>query len=175
MKLKLVQPNKKYLKEYQNLCRDFIKNDKSEHYYYQEEYKKQLAKSKEKGFLKQLSDESKGINLKKGYVPQVVYWAIVGSKLVGRVNLRTKLNKKLRIMGGNIGTAVRPSERNKGHAKEMVRQVLIKAKKLGLKKILRNCHEVNYASRKVIEETGGVFVKNLTYKGDLMRQYVVKL
>lgn len=175
MKLKLVAPSKKYLKEYQSLCRDFIKNDKSGHHNYQEEYSKQLVKSKEKDFLKQIRDEAKGINLKKGYVPQIVYWAIVGTKLVGRVNLRPKLTKKLRIVGGNIGTVVRPSERNKGYAKEMVRQVLVEAKKLGLKKVLRTCHEINHASRKVIEETGGVFVKKIKHNGILMRHYVVHL
>jgi predicted acetyltransferase len=104
-----------------------------------------------------------------------MYWGIVNNKVVGRINLRPKLNKKLRIEGGNIGTAVRPGEQNKGYAKEMVVQVLKKAKKLGLKKVLRTCDEDNDASKKVIEATGGIFQKKIKYDGVLICQYVVKL
>jgi predicted acetyltransferase len=113
-KLKLVLPSKKYLKSYQNFCRDFIKNGTTEEY--RKGYEKQLASTKKPLFLKWLHDDSKGINLEKGMVQMTTYWAIVNGKVVGRINVRHKLNKQLREYGGHIGYAVRPTEQKKRYA-----------------------------------------------------------
>lgn len=172
-KLKLVLPTKKYLKSYQSFCRDFIKNGTTEEY--RTGYEKQLASSKKPLFLKWLHDDSKGINLEKGMVPMTTYWAIVNDKIVGRINLRHTLNKELRTYGGHIGYAVRSNEQGKGYATEMLRQVLLKAKKLGFKKILITCKVSNTGSRKVIENNGGI-LKTITPHGDRQQcLYWIKL
>lgn len=75
-------------------------------------------------YQKVLREERKGINIPKDRVPSTLYWAIVGKKIVGRVSLRHRLNKNLKIVGGHIGYAVVPSERRKGYATEMLRLAL---------------------------------------------------
>lgn len=172
-KLKLVLPNKKYLKSYQNFCRDFIKNGKTEDY--RKGYIKQLEVSKKSEFFKRLKQDGQDKNLPKGTVPQTQYWAIANNKVVGRVNLRHRLNKRMKEGVGHIGSAVRPSEQGKGYATEMVFQILKKAKKLGLKKVLRIADSDNIPSRKLIEKTGGVFKKEVAFEGVKVRHYWVTL
>jgi predicted acetyltransferase len=171
-KLKLVLPSKKYLKSYQNFCRDFIKNGTGD---YPEKYAQRLISAKKPQFLKWLRDDSKGVNLEKGAVQMTTYWGIVNDKVVGRVNLRHKLNRELREGGGHIGSVVRPSEQRKGYATEMALQVLKKAKVLGFKKVLRTCNSDNIASRKLIEKTGGIFENEVICDGVKVRRYWVKL
>jgi len=52
--------------------------------------------------------------------------------------------------GGNIGCGVRKSERKKGYAKQMIKLVLEKCKKLKIEKVLITCNEDNIASEKSI-------------------------
>jgi len=108
-------------------------------------------------YQKVLREERKGINIPKDRVPSTLYWAIVGKKIVGRVSLRHRLNKNLKIVGGHIGYAVVPSERRKGYATEMLRLALKKARALGIKKVLVTCDQTNLASKRVIEKNGGVY------------------
>lgn len=63
--------------------------------------------------------------------------------------------------GGHIGYAVRPSERNRGFATEILKQGLTIAKQYGFDRILCVCDEDNYASEKVILKNGGVLENKL--------------
>ena len=116
-------------------------------------------------FRKKIMDNRKGINLYKGRVPATLYWAVVGDKVVGRLDLRHYLNKRLAKIGGHIGYSVSPSERGKGYATEMLRLGLKEARKLGIKKALVTCDETNHPSRRVIEKNGGVFKNKIMEKG----------
>jgi len=161
-KLKLILPNKKYATSY-------LKMEK--------EFRAEGSKTASRGMdlFKSLKDFSlynrkmindrRGINLEKGRVPATLYWAVVGNKIVGRLDIRHRLNKNLRIIGGHIGYAVAPSERKKGYATEMLRLGLKKTKQLGIKKALITCDEGNIASRKVIEKNGGVLENKIKIKG----------
>lgn len=172
-KLKLVLPSKKYLKSYQNFCRDFINHGTTEEY--RKGYEKQLASSKKPLFLKWLRDDSKGINLEKGMVPMTVYWGIVNNQVVGRINLRHKLNKSLREHGGHIGYAVRPSQQKRGYATQMLDLVLKKTKKSGFKKVMLTCDSDNFGSNKVIENNGGKLTGKFLYQGKESNIYWIKL
>ena len=62
-----------------------------------------------------------------------------------------------RRVGRALGYSVRPSERRKGYAKEMLRQNLENARRMGIKRVLITCVEENVASEKTIVANGGVF------------------
>ena len=55
-------------------------------------------------------------------------------KIVGIIDLRHTLNDFLKDFG-NCGYSVRPSERKKGHATEMLRQLLVIAKEIGMNEL----------------------------------------
>lgn len=79
--------------------------------------------------------------------------------LLGLLQIRLELMGYLTDFGGNIGYCVRPSERRKGYAKEMLRFALDICREKGLKKVLVTCLEDNVGSAKTIEACGGVFEK----------------
>ena len=92
----------------------------------------------------------------KPLVNDTVWWAVEGSRVLGRIAFRHELTECLRNIGGHIGYAVRPSERKQGLATEMLYQVLRTdlARKVGL--VLVTCNEFNLASIKTILKNGGV-------------------
>lgn len=107
-------------------------------------------------YLRLLREAKAGINLPEGHVPSTALFAFVGGEIVGKVNLRHRLNSHLEKVGGHIGYGVMPLHRGKGIATEMLKQTLECCRKMGLQKVLLTCDENNYASMKVIEKNGGV-------------------
>ena len=110
-------------------------------------------------YLSKLEREAKGLGLAEGRVPQTVYWLLRDGYPVGLIKLRHHLNDALRRRGGHIGYSVRPSERGKGLGTLMLRLVLLEAEKMGFTKVLLTCFEHNTASRRMIEQNGGVLEK----------------
>ncbi|MBK1809087.1 GNAT family N-acetyltransferase [Clostridium sp. YIM B02505] len=98
---------------------------------------------------------SRGIELKLGHVPQTTFWLIVDGQPIGIAKLRSYLNYALRESGGHIGYSIRPSERNKGYGKILLKEALSKAKDIGIKEVLITCNEGNLGSRSVIEANSG--------------------
>lgn len=98
------------------------------------------------------------------------------NKIVGMINFRHHINHPiLGTWGGHIGYSVRPCERKKGYAKEMLRQVIINCKNYGLDKILVTCNKENIGSKRTIIANGGVFEKYIEVDGDTMERYWIKL
>lgn len=106
-------------------------------------------------YLEKYHNYSKGLNLKPGYVKQTTYWLFIDDKPVGISKLRHSLTEKLIEKGGHIGYSIRPSQRNKGYGKIILRETLKKAAQKGIKQALITCHSDNIRSKKVIESAGG--------------------
>lgn len=94
----------------------------------------------------------------EGLVPDSVFFLLdeTRDRLLGAVNIRHYLNDSLLKEGGHIGDGIRPSERRKGYATEMIRLALIECKKLGIDKVLMTCDKENIASAKSIIKNGGI-------------------
>ena len=56
---------------------------------------------------------------------------------------------------------IRPSKRNQGYGKKILQLALLKAKALGINKVLITCDETNIASKKIIEASDGVFENSI--------------
>lgn len=85
-------------------------------------------------------------------------------KIVGMIQLRHELNDALRNLGGHIGYSVRPDERRKGYAKQMLAACLVASKDRGLDKVLLTCNEENEASRRTILANGGTYEKTIYHE-----------
>ncbi len=104
-----------------------------------------------------LMNNENGINLPEGWVPDSTYWLVnEAKKIVGVVNIRHRLTDFLLNHGGHIGYGIRPSERKKGYATQLLALSLNKAKQLGIKKVLVVCDSTNTGSLKTIIKNGGV-------------------
>jgi len=128
--------------------------------------------------LKRLKDNSMGIGVPKGFVPNSSFWLVVDdSEIVGVSNLRHELTPALRVEGGHIGYSVRPSVRGKGFGSEILRQTLSRAKSLGLTRVLLTCGKGNVASAKVILANGGVLDSEAFYppRNEILQKYWIDL
>ncbi len=97
-------------------------------------------------------------------------------KIIGVIDFRHHINHPvLSVWGGHIGYSVRPSERRKGYATEMLRLNLINCKEYGLIKVLVTCNFDNLASKKTIIANGGIFEKAITVDDDTINRYWIQL
>lgn len=90
---------------------------------------------------------------------------------VGAVNIRHSLNEALLLNGGHIGDGVRPSERGKGVATQMIHLALWECKKLGIENVLMVCYKENIASAKSILNNGGILENEIEVGGRMEQRY----
>ena len=79
------------------------------------------------------------------------------NKLVGMIQVRHYFNDYLEKYAGHIGYSVRPSDRRKGYAKEMLKKALTFCREIGIDKVLIACFDGNIGSEKTIIANGGVY------------------
>jgi len=109
-------------------------------------------------YLVSLEQQSQGIGLAPGFVPSSTYWLLDGAEeIVAVSNLRHALTEPLLTFGGHIGFGVRPSERRKGYATEILRQTLFVARELGIEDVLVTCDKGNIGSEQAILRNGGEY------------------
>jgi predicted acetyltransferase len=140
-----------------------------------------LAETDFTAYMRQRHDLNRPVVLPNGKeaerLPQKDFWLVDGDRFLGVITLRPQLNDILRQRGGNIGYAVRKSERRKGYGKLMLQMVLPEARKAGLEKVLITCHDENTGSQKIIEGAGGVLQDKIVIEGVVLpeRRYWLNL
>jgi len=169
----LVTPGKKLEHSYRSLIEEFTsRGEKLVPFTLSFEYKRFDE------LLKTLSDNSRGIGIPDGFVANSSFWLVRDeSEIVGVSNLRHELTSALRLEGGHIGFGIRPSLRRKGFGAQILRQTLLRAKSLGLKRVLLTCGKGNIASANVILANGGVLDSEAFYppRNEVLQKYWIDL
>ena len=113
-----------------------------------------------------------------GWVQATQFLAVrkTDGRVVGMVQVRHRFNDYLEKYAGHIGYSVRPSERRKGYAKEMLALTLPFCRSLGLRRVLVSCLKDNEASRRTILANGGVFDGAVTEpsSGKILERYWIE-
>lgn len=120
-----------------------------------------------------LKDNANGVNIPVGWVPSSTFWLVDDkNRILGAVNLRHRLTDFLRNRGGHIGYGIRPSERQKGYATQLLNMSLNEAKKLGINNVLVVCDAINNASERTIVKNGGILDSDFIEEdGNIIRRY----
>ncbi|MNJ63598.1 hypothetical protein D3C77_595130 [compost metagenome] len=115
-------------------------------------------------------------NLEENKVNSSTFWLVnQDRRLLGVINIRHRLNNNLLEIGGHIGYGIRPSERKKGYATELLRLALLEAQKLGIAKALVTCDKDNIGSAKAIIKNDGVLDSEAIINGIEIQRYWIEI
>ena len=108
---------------------------------------------------------------------QYLYYREEDDTVAGLIQIRHRFNEYLKKYAGHIGYCVRPSERHKGYATQMLSLVLPECARLGIHDVLVCCLADNEASRRTILNNGGVYESKVFEPDDKMwiERYWIRL
>lgn len=113
---------------------------------------------------------------KRGFVPATLYFLVDETeRIYGALHFRQELNEYLLKTGGHIGYGIRPSERKKGYASEMLSSALQIGKQHNFEKVLITCNKDNIASAKTIVKNGGILENEVYEDGEITQRYWINL
>ncbi len=147
----LVEPQEKYKEEFVKMVEEYRAFGEKEYF---DMYKEALIDFN--AYVKKLNENIKGCD---GWVPTYTFWLInMNNEILGVVRIRPSLNHEyVRKFAGNIGYDISPLSRKKGYGIALLKLALEKAKVINLNKVLITCDDDNVASKKIIENNGGIF------------------
>jgi len=116
-------------------------------------------------------------NVEKPRVPALTYFYVSeeDDRIVGMINIRLALSDFLREEGGHIGYSVRPTERRKHYATDMLKAGVEVLNTIGINEVLVSCDKENLASSGTILNNGGRLIKEKyseTFK-EMIQMYAV--
>lgn len=117
-------------------------------------------------------------NIEPGRVPALTYFYVRedDDKIVGMINIRLALNDFLRSEGGHIGYCIRPTERGRHYATNMLKEAVNFCKIIGLNELILSCDKTNPASAGVIKNCGGCldaeFYSDVFHS--IIQRYIIK-
>lgn len=116
-----------------------------------------LAESTYEEWVGKLSRDMDIANIAPPRVPALTYFCVreEDDRIVGMVNIRLALNDFLREEGGHIGYCVRPTERGRHYATEMLKKAVGVCTSVGIGSVIVTCDKDNIPSAKVIQNCGG--------------------
>ena len=107
----------------------------------------------------------------------LVFIATNNCRIIGFIEIRLNLSEYERMIYGDIGYGVRPSERKKGYASSMLNDAIYICRFYGMKDIIIGCFKDNIPSAKTIIKNGGILIKECDAyeKGRMSQYYKIKL
>lgn len=171
--LRFIEPSIAYREAYMAFYRDWIESGESIVPWVVEK-----DPSDFESYVKFLfSEDSEEKVTQDGFVPHSTYWLVNGEgEIVGAVNFRHRLNRKLFESGGHIGYGIAPSHRRKGYASKQLAEALKVAKAKGLDRVLLVCDADNKASERTILGAGGRFESFFTTEdGETVKRFWIHL
>ena len=125
-------------------------------------------------WLKSVSDNTSPETVNPSWVVTDTYFAFdENDRLVGVIDLRHELNDFLKDFG-NSGYSVRPSERRKGYATEMLRLIIKRAAEIGIRQLQLSVERTNEPSVKTIIKNGGRYERSFTFEGEEADVYMIE-
>lgn len=126
-------------------------------------------------WLKSVTDNTREETVNPEWVVTDTFFALDETgRIIGMIDLRHTLKGFLEDFG-NCGYSVRPSERRKGYATEMLRLLLKKASDAGLSEIHLSVERDNTPSVKTIIKNGGVYERSFAFEGEQADVYRIIL
>jgi predicted acetyltransferase len=126
-------------------------------------------------WLKSVTDNTSPDTVNPNWVVTDTFFAVdENENIIGIIDLRHTLNDFLKDFG-NSGYSVRPSERRKGYATEMLRQILLIAKQAGLQEVYLSVERDNEPSVKTIIKNGGKYEHSFEFEGEEADIYKIVL
>ncbi|MBO4898692.1 MAG: GNAT family N-acetyltransferase [Lachnospiraceae bacterium] len=162
-------------KEYESLAKDFKQEfiDNGEATINGSELLDQMDSYDE--WLKSVTDNTSSETVNPAWVVTDTFFAFdENDMLVGIIDLRHELNDFLKDFG-NSGYSVRPSQRRKGYATEMLRLILEHARQVGMDKLQLSVERTNEPSVKTITKNGGKYERSFTFEGEEADVYMIYL
>ncbi len=124
-------------------------------------------------WLKSVTDNTSYDTVNPSWVVTDTYFAFdENDRIVGIIDLRHELNGFLKDFG-NSGYSVRPTERRKGYATEMLKLVIERASEIGMDKIQLSVERSNEASVKTITKNGGKYERSFTFGSEEADVYMI--
>ena len=152
--LYLIKPDLTYYEKYNEMMKEWKESETQIAPWFLDEPFETIEEFAE--FIKMLDNVENGIVDKK-FSSSTSYFVINESgRLIGATSLRHYLTVDGFKTWGHIGYGVRPSERRKGYATEMLKMMLQEAKNKKINKVLLGAYTSNIGSCKVIEKCKGI-------------------
>lgn len=169
--IKLIRPSKEHEKEALAFKKEFF--DNGENTINGSELLDQTASYE--SWLQAVTNNTSKATVNPEWVVTDTYFAIdENERIVGVIDFRHELKGFLKDFG-NSGYSVRPSERKKGYATQMLSLILERAKETGLKSFQLSAEKSNTPSIKTIIKNGGKYSRSFTVNNEEADVYIIDL
>lgn len=169
--IKLIRPSKEHEKEALAFKKEFF--DNGENTINGSELLDQIDSYG--SWLQAVTNNTSKATVNPEWVVTDTYFAIdENERIVGVIDFRHELKGFLKDFG-NSGYSVRPSERRKGYATQMLSLILERAKETGLKSFQLSAEKSNTPSIKTIIKNGGKYSRSFTVNNEEADVYIIDL